>query len=118
VKARGPRSTPEALKRVARGAKQPRVLGTEGGTYPDRGCRVRNLRRLPRLCGARAQHLRARLDPAPFWKGFGAAMSSSPWEWLWIGDEDVATPLHGGSVKMRPAPPQPGNKSSQDQYPR
>jgi hypothetical protein len=23
-------------------------------------------------------------------------MSSSPWEWLWNGDEDVATPLHAG----------------------
>jgi hypothetical protein len=25
-------------------------------------------------------------------------MSSSPWEWLWNGDEDVATPLNAGAV--------------------
>jgi hypothetical protein len=25
-------------------------------------------------------------------------MSSSPWEWLWNGDEDVATPFHPGAV--------------------
>jgi hypothetical protein len=25
-------------------------------------------------------------------------MSSSPWEWLWNGDEDVATPFHAGTV--------------------
>jgi hypothetical protein len=25
-------------------------------------------------------------------------MSSSRWEWLWNGDEDVATPLHAGAV--------------------
>jgi hypothetical protein len=25
-------------------------------------------------------------------------MSSSPWEWLWNGDEDVATPFHVGAV--------------------
>jgi hypothetical protein len=37
------------------------------------------------------------LDTTPFWKGFGAAMSSSPWEWLWNGDEDVATPSHKGA---------------------
>jgi len=36
--------TPEALKRVARGAKQPRVMGTPGVTYPGRGCRLPNLR--------------------------------------------------------------------------
>ena len=35
---------------------------------------------------------------SPSWKGFGAAMSSSPWEWLWNGDEDVATPLPAGAV--------------------
>jgi hypothetical protein len=40
----------------------------------------------------------AHLQMDPFWKGFGAAMSSSPWEWLWNGDEDVATPLHAGAV--------------------
>jgi hypothetical protein len=40
----------------------------------------------------------AHLDTAPFWKGFGASMSSSPWEWLWNGDEDVATPFHAGEV--------------------
>jgi hypothetical protein len=40
----------------------------------------------------------AHLDTAPIWKGFGAAMSSSPWEWLWNGDEDVATPFHAGAV--------------------
>jgi hypothetical protein len=28
---------------------------------------------------------------------FGAAMSSSPWEWLRNGDEDVATPFHAGA---------------------
>jgi hypothetical protein len=38
----------------------------------------------------------AHLDTAPFWKGFGAAMSSSPWEWLWNGDEDVASPFLRG----------------------
>ena len=38
----------------------------------------------------------AHLDTAPFWNGFGAAMSSSPWEGLWNGGEDVATPLHAG----------------------
>ena len=27
---------------------------------------------------------------------FGAAMSSSPWERFWNGDEDVATPFHAG----------------------
>ena len=33
-------------------------------------------------------------------------MSSSPWERLWNGDEDVATPFHaGGSVDMRPLEP-------------
>jgi hypothetical protein len=25
-------------------------------------------------------------------------MSSSPWEWLWNGDEDVATPFLTGAV--------------------
>ncbi len=40
----------------------------------------------------------AHLDTAPFWKGFGAAMSSSPWEWFWNGDEDVATPFLTGAV--------------------
>jgi hypothetical protein len=25
-------------------------------------------------------------------------MSSSPWEWLWNGDEDVASPFHVGAV--------------------
>jgi hypothetical protein len=35
----------------------------------------------------------AHLDTALFWKGFEAAMSSSPWEWLSNGDEDVATPF-------------------------
>jgi hypothetical protein len=34
----------------------------------------------------------------PLWKGLGAAMSSSPWGWLWNGDEDVATPFHAGAV--------------------
>jgi hypothetical protein len=29
---------------------------------------------------------------------FGAAMSSSPRERLWNGDEDVATPFHAGAV--------------------
>ena len=38
------------------------------------------------------------LDTAPIWKGFGAAMSSSPWERLWKGDEDVATPFLAGAV--------------------
>jgi hypothetical protein len=28
-------------------------------------------------------------------------MSSSPWEWLWNGDEDVATPFHVGAVSRR-----------------
>ena len=32
----------------------------------------------------------------PFENGNGAAMSSSPWEWLWNGDEDVDTPFHVG----------------------
>ncbi len=36
------------------------------------------------------------LDPAPFGNGFGAAMPSSSWEWLWNGDEDFATPIHAG----------------------
>ncbi len=40
----------------------------------------------------------AHLDTAPFWKGFGVAMSSSPWEWLWNGDEDVASPFHARAV--------------------
>jgi hypothetical protein len=40
----------------------------------------------------------AHLDTAPFCKGFGAAMSSSPWEWLWNGDEDVATPFLAGAA--------------------
>ena len=35
---------------------------------------------------------------APFGKGVGEAMSSSPREWLWNGDEDVATPLRAGAV--------------------
>jgi len=42
--------TPEALKRVARGAKQPRVMGTHGVIYPGRGCSFRNLR-TPPGCG-------------------------------------------------------------------
>jgi hypothetical protein len=42
--------TSEALKRIARGAKQPRVLGTQGDAYPDRGCRFPNLR-TPPGCG-------------------------------------------------------------------
>jgi hypothetical protein len=25
-------------------------------------------------------------------------MSSSPWEWVWNGDEDVATPFHTGAA--------------------
>ena len=33
------------------------------------------------------------LDTAPFGNGFGAATSSSPWERLWKGDEDVAAPF-------------------------
>jgi ferredoxin len=44
----------------------------------------------------------AHLDAAPIWKGFGAAMCSSPWEWLWNGDEDVATPLHAGHYQDAP----------------
>ena len=36
---------------------------------------------------------RAHLDTAPFSKGFGAAMSSSPWKWLWNGDEDIVAPI-------------------------
>ncbi len=27
-------------------------------------------------------------------------MSSSPWEWLWNGNEDVATPFHLGAVSI------------------
>jgi hypothetical protein len=45
----------------------------------------------------------AHLDTTPFWKGFGAAMSSSPWEWPWNGDEDVATPFDGSGWGRIPA---------------
>jgi hypothetical protein len=31
-------------------------------------------------------------------------MSSSPWEWLCNGDEDVATPFLTGAVSRRPLP--------------
>ncbi len=41
---------------------------------------------------------RAHLDTAPFEKGNGVAISSSPCERLWNGDEDVATPFHAGAV--------------------
>jgi hypothetical protein len=34
----------------------------------------------------------------PLERGFGAAMSSSPGERLWNGDEDVATPLPAGAA--------------------
>jgi hypothetical protein len=34
----------------------------------------------------------------PFENWNGAAMSSSPWEWLWNGDEEVATPFLAGAV--------------------
>jgi len=34
---------------------------------------------------------RAHGDTIPYVNGGGAAMSSSPWEGLWNGDEDVAT---------------------------
>ena len=34
-------------------------------------------------------------DAALFWKEFGAAMSSSPREGLWNGNEDVAAPARG-----------------------
>jgi hypothetical protein len=36
--------TPEALKRVALGAKQPRVKEAQGGTYAGRGCSLPGLR--------------------------------------------------------------------------
>ncbi len=36
--------TPEALKRVARGAKQPRVKEAQGGINPGKGCSLPNLR--------------------------------------------------------------------------
>jgi hypothetical protein len=37
----------------------------------------------------------------PWGNGFGVAMSSSPWERLWNGDEDVASPFRvGGSFKI------------------
>jgi hypothetical protein len=42
--------TPEALKRIARGAKQPRVRVTQGVTNPGRGCRLPDLR-TPPGCG-------------------------------------------------------------------
>ena len=35
--------TPEAFQQVARGAKQPRVPGTQGATYRGSGCRLTNL---------------------------------------------------------------------------
>jgi hypothetical protein len=35
-------------------------------------------------------------DTASKGNGFGAAMSSSPWEQLGNGDEDVASPFHAG----------------------
>jgi hypothetical protein len=50
--------------------------------------------------------LGAHLDTARFWKGSGAAMSSSPWVWLWNGDEDVATPFLMGAVSR--CAPRPG----------
>ena len=31
-------------------------------------------------------------------------MSSSPWEWHWNGDEDVATPFQAGQCQDAPAP--------------
>jgi hypothetical protein len=46
---------------------------------------------------------RAHLDTAPARNG--VAMSTSPWERLWNGDEDVATPFlfsSGGSINVRP----------------
>jgi hypothetical protein len=42
--------TPEALKRIAGGAKQPRVWVTQGVTCPGRGCRLPDLR-TPPGCG-------------------------------------------------------------------
>ncbi len=51
-----------------------------------------------RRVGARGLQNRAHLDTGPLWKGFGAAMSSSPWERLWNGDEDVATPFPAAAV--------------------
>ena len=53
---------------------------------------------------------RAHVDTAPFWKGFGAAMSPSLWEWLWNGDEDVTTPLlfsMGAVSNLAPEDPGP-----------
>ena len=38
------------------------------------------------------------LDTFPSRKCFGAAMSASPWERLWNGDEDVAFPFLAGAV--------------------
>jgi hypothetical protein len=34
----------------------------------------------------------------PVQEGLGAAMSSSPWERLWNGDGDVATPVKVGAL--------------------
>jgi hypothetical protein len=41
---------------------------------------------------------RAPVEKPPYGKGFRAAMSSSPWEGLWNGDEDVAAPFGMGTV--------------------
>ena len=60
---------------------------------PPSGCASSNPSK-PRV-GATA---RAHLDTAPVEKGNGVAMSSSPCERLWNGDEDVATPFHAGAV--------------------
>jgi hypothetical protein len=41
-------------------------------------------------------------DPAPNGNRFGAAMSSSPWDRIRNGDEDVATPFHSGVLVVKP----------------
>jgi hypothetical protein len=64
----------------------------------DGGWAVRSLCRIWGWEGKGGPQMGEPFDTAPRWNGFGAAMSSSPWEWVWNGDEDVATPFHAGAA--------------------
>ena len=74
---------------------------------PSRGSILSILTSCPRQQPLLAFTDPAHLDTAPFWKGFGAAVFSSPWEWLWNGDEDVATPFHWGQCHDAPGGEEP-----------
>jgi hypothetical protein len=69
----------------------------------DGGWAVRSFCRVWGWEGKGGPQMAEPFDTAPRGNGIGAAMSSSPWERVWNGDEDVATPFHaGGSIQRLP----------------